>query len=158
MNTDYWPLFRMFSDVPSPCITALACVLVMFPHTSGALELDSIPAGACRGAACETRYAGSPSALLEIRGSAPADARRLLDLTIYNAATYEIAYYDTSEAASGDFAFTVPLRALRPGSYAFTVARRYSGTPVAGGVFTAAPGMLPPVPAWAPQTPEEFRR
>ena len=148
----------MSSDASFPCLAALAAVLMALPQTSGALELDSVRVDACRGAACATTYAASGSPLIEIRGRAPADARRMLDLTVYNAVTYEVAYYDTAEAPSGDFAFRVPLRKLRPGSYTFTVGRRYAGTIVAAGSLTAAPGTLPPIPAWAPQVAEEFRR
>lgn len=95
--------------------------------------------------------------MFEIRGRAPADTR-MLDLTVYNPATYEIAYYDTAEASAGDFIFRIPLRSLRPGSYTFSVGRRYSGALVAAGTLTAAPRILPAVPAWPPQVAEEFRR
>ena len=157
MNTDRRPLFRMFRELSFPRIAPLAFVLAALPQVSGALELDSVRIDACRGVACEAIHAASGSALIEIRGGAPADPARMLDLTVYNAATYEIAYYDTAEAPGGDFAFRVPLPNLRPGSYTFAVGRRYTGTIVAAGAFTAAAG-TPPLPAWAPQVAEEFRR
>ena len=97
--------------------------------------------------------------MVEVRGASPADAGNMLDLTVYHAATHEIAYYDTVEApVSGDFLFWIPLGGLRPGSYAFSVTPRYSGVLLAAGTLSAAPRVLPAVPAWAPQVPEEFRR
>lgn len=130
--------------------------LALLPQASGAA--DAFHIGACRGVACDTIQPASESSLIEVRGSAPADAGRMLDLTVYNAASYEIAYYDTVEAPpSGDFAFRIPLRSLRPGSYTFSVVPRYSGATLGVGSLTAA-GLVPATPAWAPQVAEEYRR
>ncbi|HEX2824913.1 MAG TPA: hypothetical protein VHP37_01090 [Burkholderiales bacterium] len=140
----------MLSRVTYPCIAVLTCALVALPRTSGA-GLDTVRIDACRGAKCAMSGANGSTAV-EVAVRAPAHAGRMLDLKVYHAATYEIVYYDTAEAPpSGAFTFRIPLRSLRPGSYTFTVGPRYGEVLALGALNDAAPGLLPPVPAWPAQ-------
>lgn len=143
------------------CVAALAFLSFCQPELSGAVQRDGIRIEACRRVTCEAAYAANGVyALVEIRGRSPGDARQLLYLTVYEAATSEIAYYDTVEAAAdGDFIFRVAVASLRPGSYTFTIHPRSSGALLGGGALTAAPSELRSLPLWRrPGSIDEYRQ
>ena len=135
------------------CRAALAATLVLaLPQAIAGVELDDIGLDACRRITCETTYAASGAAVIEIRGRSPGDAGNMLDLTVYDGASYGIVYYDTLEVPpAGDFMLRIPLRRLGPGSYTFSVSPRYSGAMLGTGAFTALPRVLPHRPPWPPQ-------
>ena len=127
----------------------VASLVLPFANVNAGVDVDSVGVTACRGVTCATSYMAGGAAVIELRGKSPRNAGNMLDLIVYHGANYEIAYYDTLEVpAAGDFALRVPLGRLRPGSYTFSVAPRYSGVLLGAGGFTTAPRVLPHVPAW----------